>query len=74
MLRNVAMLFLCVVIAEDLAMIKGASAFSASVAGALIGMGALKAGKTFPLCQVSLFVAYRCPGTKGMAKACSKRE
>jgi hypothetical protein len=54
MLRNVAMLFLCVVIAEDLEMIKGASAFSASVAGALIGMGALKVGKT--LCQVSLFV------------------
>lgn len=44
--KNVGLLLLCVVI-------KGASAFSAPV-GALIGMGALKAGKT--LCQVSLFV------------------
>jgi hypothetical protein len=34
--------------------IEGAGAFSAPAAGALIGMGALKAGKT--LCQVSLFV------------------
>ena len=65
MLRNVAVLFLWVVI-------KGASAFSAPVAGALIGMGAMKASQT--LCQVSLFVAYRCPGTKGMTKTCSKRE
>jgi hypothetical protein len=49
--------------------IKGVSAFSAP-AGALIGLGALKAGKT--LCQVSLFITYRCPGTRRMTMACTK--